>query len=1128
MMRLRPAVVALVGLSLASPEVAAQIDKPRFIFILDDSSSMTSNVAGTPTHGDGSQSQPGCDLDGKSTGSWPYDDSKLYQAKAAIIDTISAFGSAEFALATYARVLLGQPCQTDTDCTAIVAGASCVDLPDDATTQKYCVRHMGTSYLECSSGAGCIACSNPADTNDRIFEWEQLDCTVPCAYSSTCPGAQVIVGFPSAGSNFPEIYSWIDGKEDLPPFTATSNREIRGETWTPLAGSIDSVRDWLLDASRIDVGPGAGLLSSNPAASDPRAACRSYNIILVTDGEDTCSLDPGNDPVTAAAAAYAAGITVYVVGFGTGFSDSLNRMAVAGSGGKNSAFIANNRADLAASLGDIIVNSIPVPRCNCDATCYDEAAAFPLKGQPCFVGVGRCTRQGVYACNATGDGVVCAAAAGCGATPLQPGTPEPEVCGTTPGCLAPTPADCADENCNGQIDEGLSCACAYQPEVCNGLDDNCNGIVDDVPSVSCGSSVGECRPGTTACVDDGSGGKMTVCQGGVGPQPEICDDKDNDCDGVIDGFSQACYPAGQSGCTFDSGTGIWSCAGICATGMQTCVAGTWQNCVGATPPQAEIPCDGKDNNCNGQVDENDPISSTLCYPTGAVGCDMTSGKCVGVCAFGHSACQTNPVTGMSELACVGAVMPTQELCNGKDDDCDGLVDEDFPTLGQPCNQASCQGAGQYVCNAQGTDVQCTVSSVGPTPEICDGIDNDCDGIIDDPDENMPGVGVTCGSNVGECQQGVSACVGGHIVCNDVGPTPEVCNGKDDDCDGIVDDGVVPPASSCNPPGLASGAPIQGECKPGHFQCEGVAGWVCVGGIGPTPEICDGKDNDCDGQIDNGADCGIGAICLDGQCVPLCADNEQPCAPDRYCQNGACLLRACVENPCPTGQLCNAQGSCYDPCAGVTCLAGATCQGGLCQDCYSRGCPARQICHNRECEPDPCQAVQCDSDQSCNNGTCVRSCATVKCPAGQSCRVGVCVTDPCAGLTCATGSYCDPSKGTCLNDPCLGISCVAGTVCVQTSGTCESNPCEVVRCPDQQACAVQSDGHAECVLVYNPNVVVAQVKPGSRGLFGCTVSGAGSGSGTEAGAWVLVLLGLVLARRRRRQPGRLTCYESPRG
>ncbi len=126
MTRMGSAAAFLVSLSLASPEVAAQVDKPRFVFILDDSTSMSANVAGMSTHGDGSQSQPGCDLDGKSTGSWAYDDSKLYQAKAAIIDTISAFGSAEFALATYARALLGQPCQTDADCTAIVPGTSCV------------------------------------------------------------------------------------------------------------------------------------------------------------------------------------------------------------------------------------------------------------------------------------------------------------------------------------------------------------------------------------------------------------------------------------------------------------------------------------------------------------------------------------------------------------------------------------------------------------------------------------------------------------------------------------------------------------------------------------------------------------------------------------------------------------------------------------------------------------------------------------------------------------------------------------------------------------------------------------------------------------------------------------------
>ena len=449
------------------------------------------------------------------------------------------------------------------------------------------------------------------------------------------------------------------------------------------------------------------------------------------------------------------------------------------------------------------------------------------------------------------------------------------------------------------------------------------------------------------------------------------------------------------------------------------------------------------------------------------------------------------------------------------------MDEDFPTLGLPCNEESCQGAGKYVCNAQGTDVECTVSSVGPTPEICDGIDNDCDGLIDEVDDNMPGVGVTCGTAVGECRQGISVCVTGHIVCNDVGPTPEICNGKDDDCDGNVDNDVVAPAADCNPPGLVSGAPLQGECRPGHFQCQGADGWVCVGGVGPSAEICDGKDNNCDGLIDNEADCGPTLICVNGQCVPRCRGNEQPCASNQYCQDGACLLMACKVNPCPDGQLCDNRGGCFDPCAGVTCPTGATCQRGLCQDCYSRGCLSGQICHNRQCEPDPCLAG-CPAGQYCANGTCVRSCTGLVCPQGQSCRAGQCVGDACAGVVCPTGSYCDssnPANVTCQNKICSGISCVGGTVCLESTGKCGNNPCEVVRCQVQENCIVQPDGRAECVAPSAPAVVTepsipAQVKPGSRGLFGCAVGGRGDGVKGEAG--LLVLLGLLLARARRRR------------
>lgn len=372
---------------------------------------------------------------------------------------------------------------------------------------------------------------------------------------------------------------------------------------------------------------------------------------------------------------------------------------------------------------------------------------------------------------------------------------------------------------------------------------------------------------------------------------------------------------------------------------------------------SEESCDGKDNDCNGQVDDLAAPASCYFGPAGTLG--------VGLCKAGVASCVKGALA-----ACEGEVVPAAERCNSLDDDCDGEPDQSFHLETDPQNCGRCG----RICGGSEACLQGECKSTVET-QCEDGADNEGDGKTDCADPDCEG----------------KAC-GAGCSCKSLAKSESGCGDlQDNDGDGTTD---------CSDP----------DCN--DLLCG--QGCTCKSG-GKSESGCgDGLDNDGDGAIDcadsdcEGRDCSTGCTCVAGakqesRCYDF-ADNDGDGSID--CSDPDCTAKACKAPP-STAQ-CNAQAECR--CNGLPPPPEElSCGDGLDNDCDTLADCADPACNNASCGPGCACRNGAKAEANCgdftdNDGDGTEDCAdATDCPVGSSCKYVV-------GTQTKTGNC--KSDGTC--------------------------------------------------------------------------------------------------------------------
>jgi len=429
-----------------------------------------------------------------------------------------------------------------------------------------------------------------------------------------------------------------------------------------------------------------------------------------------------------------------------------------------------------------------------------------------------------------------------------------QVACSEPSGYADNSSDCDDTD--SAINPGAT-------ETCDGADNDCDGSTDegvqttyyeDADSDSYGnsSSTRDACSRPSGYVTDATDCDDTNSSVNPGAS-EACDGTDNDCDGSIDdGLTFTTYFEDGDSDTYGN-VSVSTSACAVPTGYVS-NSSDCDDTDSSVNPAASETCDGTDNDCDGTVDNG--VTTTYYLDSDSDGYGDSSSSTESCSApSGYVSDDTDCDDGDSSIN-PGA----SEVCDGSDNDCDGTtdlgstdattwyIDNDSDSYGNSTvTDTACSQPSGYV--ADDTDCDDTNSSVNPgATEMCDGIDNDCDGTTDNDDasdattfyldNDGDGYGDSA-STTTSCSSAVSGYVDNDDDCDDtsaaVNPAgTETCgDGVDQNCDGAD--------LSCS----GSDADGDGFTDGAGGDCDDTNATIYPG----ADEYCDGVDNNCDGDID---------------------------------------------------------------------------------------------------------------------------------------------------------------------------------------------------------------------------------------------------------------------------------------